>query len=126
VTLFDFSKKWQKHQKLADINDFANHPVKQTKLKESGIINLNQNPPAGTVQSSTTNTGKLVQCIVLHVWTENSRAECYKLQPSIWSVLHKPFYDGTVIHMSGYINHLVDPVYTKVEHQKINGLLQES
>jgi hypothetical protein len=66
-----------------------------------------------------------VDRIVPHVRAGHSRMECYKEQPSIWNVLRKPLYDGTIIHMSGYVNHLVDPVYVKTEHKKINGLLQE-
>jgi hypothetical protein len=118
--------EWSKKRKQREINFYAEHAVKQVKLEEEGIICSYQKPPAGTRESYKIGINqKTVEGIVPHATIGQDSGKCEPMQPNVWNVFTKPLYDKTTVPIKRYNKYLTDPMYVKLVHSKVIGLMKK-
>jgi hypothetical protein len=83
-----------------------------------------QNPPAGTVELDTTKLGCLYSIVpYFQVKTDNTPVS--KNTPTVIGQLKQPALGGTVVSVKNYKNHLTDPDYITLQHQKVIGMIKQ-
>jgi hypothetical protein len=91
---------------------------------QTEVICSDQDPPAGKKDRFTTSNGKEIVNIVPHFADCPDKDECHPKKPNVWHCYHKPVYDNTVMPIANYKNYLLDPVYIKILHSHVNGLIR--
>jgi hypothetical protein len=122
VVLVDCSFSAKKKRK--NIESYAVYCAKVAKLEEDGLIEADQNPPAGFIDTFETSNGKKILSIVPHFCECPDKDECHPTKTNVWHQYRKPVYDTTIVPILEYKNYLVDPEYVKLLHSRVNGLIR--
>jgi hypothetical protein len=113
-----------KKRKQEELENYAAYAVKRKEKEEKYGEIYEQNPPAGTVQIDISKLGR-VYSIVPHIQLKADKSPISKLRPSVIGELKQPVLGATVVNVKNYKNHLTDPEYVSVQHQKVIGMIKQ-